>query len=103
MFHVIKRYKPLYRRSNHITENVYEGVEVEEEEKDQDKLKTEKLLKIIEERRRSLEACVALLGDEDELTQNIYSELTGLEEAFEVVFGRTVVEYILMKEEKKRG
>lgn len=99
MFYVIKRYKPLFRRSN-ITENVYEGAEVEEEENDQDKLKTEKLLKLIEQRRQSFVSCVALLGDEDELTRNIYSELMGLKEAFEVVFGRTVVEYIMMKEKR---
>ena len=36
------------------------------------------------------------------MTRDAFSELTGLEEAFEVVFGRTVVDYILMKEFEKK-
>ena len=85
MFFLIKRYKPLYRRSNNIVENVYDGVDVEEEEKERYNQKIEKLLNVIEERRCSLQSCSALLGTNDELTKSIFSELEGLKEAYRII------------------
>ena len=63
----------------------------------------EKLLRVIEEREKTFRERLDCLGADDQMTRDAFSELTGLEEAFEVVFGRTVVDYILMNEfEKKR-
>ena len=73
----------------------------------------DKLLRVIQEREETYRDCLECLGDDDQMTHDAFSELLGLEEAFEVVFGRSVVDYILMKdsenneekemEEKKRG
>ena len=63
----------------------------------------EKLLRVIEEREKTFRERLDCLGADDQMTRDAFSELMGLEEAFEVVFGRTVVDYILMNEfEKKR-
>ena len=58
----------------------------------------EKLLRVIQEREESFRDCLECLGADDQMTHDAFSELMGLEEAFEVVFGRTVVDYILMKD-----
>ena len=63
----------------------------------------EKLLRVIEEREKTFRERLDCLGADDQMTRDAFSELMGLEESFEVVFGRTVVDYILMNEfEKKR-
>lgn len=62
----------------------------------------EKLLRVIEEREKTFRERLDCLGADDQMTRDAFSELTGLEEAFEVVFGRTVVDYILMKEFEKK-
>lgn len=61
----------------------------------------EKLLKVIQEREKTFLERLERLGDDDQMTHDAYSERIGLEEAFEVVFGRTVVDYILMKDFEK--
>ena len=58
----------------------------------------EKLLRAIEERYETFQKRKNIFGINNELTQGSFRELMGLEEAFEVVFGRTVVDYILMKD-----
>lgn len=58
----------------------------------------EKLLRVIQEREDFFRDCLECLGDDDQMTHDAFSELMGLEEAFEVIFGRTVVDYILMKD-----
>ena len=63
----------------------------------------EKLLRVIKEREETFRECLECLGDDDQMTRDTFSELMGLEEAFEVVFGRTVVDYILMKDFENKG
>lgn len=63
----------------------------------------EKLLRVIQEREKTFQKRLACLGADDRMTHDAFSELLGLEEAFEVVFGRTVVDYILMKDFEKKG
>lgn len=58
----------------------------------------EKLLQVIQEREKTFRERLDCLGADDQLTHDAFSEMIGLEEAFEVVFGRTVVDYILMKD-----
>ena len=58
----------------------------------------EKLLRTIQEREKTFRERLDCLGTDDQLTHDAFSEMMGLEEAFEVVFGRTVVDYILMKD-----
>lgn len=62
----------------------------------------EKLLKVIQEREKTFRERLDCLGADDQMTHDAFSELMGLEEAFEVVFGRTVVDYILMKDSEKK-
>lgn len=62
----------------------------------------EKLLRVIQEREETFRDCLECLGADDQMTHDTFSELMGLEEAFEVVFGRTVVDYILMKDFEKK-
>ena len=61
----------------------------------------EKLFRMIEERERTFRERLDCMGADDQMTRDAFSELMGLEEAFEVVFGRTVVDYILMKDFEK--
>ena len=66
----------------------------------------EKLLEVIQEREKTFRERLNCFGADDQMTHEAFSELMGLEEAFEVIFNRTVVDYILMKdfenkEEKK--
>ena len=63
----------------------------------------EKLLRVIQERERLFRERLECLGADDQMTHDAFSELMGLEEAFEIVFGRTVVDYILMKDFDKKG
>lgn len=63
----------------------------------------EKLLRVIQERENTFRERLDCLGADDRMTRAAFSELLGLEEAFEVVFGRTVVDYILMKDFEKKG
>lgn len=56
----------------------------------------EKLLQVIQEREKTYLERLHRLGADDQMTHDAFSEMMGLEEAFEVVFGRTVVDYILM-------
>lgn len=58
----------------------------------------EKLLQVIQEREKTFRERLDCLGADDQMTHDAFSEMIGLEEAFEVVFGRTVVDYILMKD-----
>ena len=58
----------------------------------------EKLLRVIQEHGNNFRKLLDCLGADDHMTHDAFSELTGLEEAFEVIFGRTVVDYILMKD-----
>ena len=58
----------------------------------------EKLFRVIQEREKTFRERLECLGADDRMTHDAFRELTGLEEAFEVVFGRTVVDYILMKD-----
>lgn len=58
----------------------------------------EKLFQVIQERENTFRERLDCLGADDQLTHDAFSELLGLEEAFEVVFGRSVVDYILMKD-----
>ncbi len=60
----------------------------------------EKLLRVIQEREKTFRERMDCFGADDQMTRDAFRELTGLEEAFEVVFGRTVVDYILMKDQK---
>lgn len=62
----------------------------------------EKLLRVIQEREKTFRERLECLGAEDQMTRDAFSELMGLEEAFEVLFGRTVVDYILMKDFEKK-
>ena len=61
----------------------------------------EKLLRVIEEREKTFRERLDCLGADDQMTRDAFSELMGMEESFEVVFGRTVVDYILMKDFEK--
>lgn len=63
----------------------------------------EKLLEVIREREKTFRERLDCLGADDQMTHDAFSELMGLEEAFEVVFGRTVVDYMLMKDSEKKG
>ena len=64
----------------------------------------EKLFRVIQEREEIYRERLHSLGAYDQMTHDAFSEWLGLQEAFEVVFGRTVVDYILMKDyEKKVG
>lgn len=64
----------------------------------------EKIIRVIQERERTYLDRLHRMGADDQMTHDAFSEMIGLEEAFEVVFGRTVVDYILMKDfEKKVG
>ena len=58
----------------------------------------EKLLKVIEERGETFRCRLELFGSVDEMTRSAFSELLGLEEAFEIITGKTVVEYVLSKD-----
>lgn len=58
----------------------------------------EKLLEVIEERAKTFRERLGRLGADNQMTHDAFSEMMGLEEAFEVVFGRTSVDYILMKD-----
>lgn len=58
----------------------------------------EKLLRAIQEREKIYMERLKCLGADDQMTRDAFSEMIGLEEAFEVVFGRSVVDYILMKD-----
>ena len=60
----------------------------------------EKLLRVIQEREKTFRERLECLGADHRMTHEAFGEMMGLEEAFEVVFGRSVVDYILMKEEK---
>lgn len=62
----------------------------------------EKLLQVIKEREKIFRERLECLGADDQMTHDAFSELIGLEEVFEVVFGRTVVDYILMKDFEKK-
>ena len=63
----------------------------------------EKLLRVIQEREETFRDCLECLGADDQMTHDTFSELMGLEEAFEVIFGRSVVDYILMKDFENKG
>ena len=63
----------------------------------------EKLLRVIQEREKTFRERLECLGADDQMTHDAFSELMGLEESFEVVFGRTVVDYILMKDFENKG
>ena len=63
----------------------------------------EKLLRVIQEREKTFRERLECLGADDQMTHDAFSELTGMEEAFEVVFGRSVVDYILMKNLENKG
>lgn len=58
----------------------------------------DKLFQVIQEREKTFQDRLDRLGADDQMTRDAFSEMIGLEEAFEVVFGRTVVDYILMKD-----
>lgn len=60
----------------------------------------EKLLKAIKERYETFQKRENLFGRNDELTRGSFRELMGLEEAFEIITGMTVVEYTLYNEFK---
>lgn len=62
----------------------------------------EKLLRVIQERENTFRERMECLGADDQMTRSAFSELMGLEEAFEVVFGQTVVDYILMNDFEKK-
>lgn len=62
----------------------------------------EKLLGVIQEREKIFRERLECLGADDQMTHDAFSEMMGLEEAFEVVFGRSVVDYILMKDSEKK-
>lgn len=63
----------------------------------------EKLIRVIQEREKIFRDRLEYLGADDQMTHDAFSKLMGLEEAFEVVFGRTVVDYILMKYFENKG
>lgn len=60
----------------------------------------EKLLKAIEERQETFQRRKNLFGSNNVLTRDSFRELMGLEEAFKIITGMTVVEYILSDEFK---
>lgn len=62
----------------------------------------EKLLRVIDEREKIYMERLKCLGADNQMTHDAFSEMIGLEEAFEVVFGRSVVDYILMKDFEKK-
>ena len=62
----------------------------------------EKLLRVIQEREETFRERLECLGADDQMTHDAFSELTGLEEAFGVVVGRAVVDYMLMKDFENR-
>ena len=61
-----------------------------------------KLFQVIQERENTFRERLDCFGADDRMTRDAFSELTGLEEAFEVIFGRTVVDYILMNDFKNK-
>lgn len=61
-----------------------------------------KLFERIEEREKTFQERLDCFGADDQMTRDAFSELLGLEEAFEVVFGRTVTDYILMKDLERK-
>ena len=61
----------------------------------------EKLLEVIQEREKIFRERLDCLGTDDQKTHDAFSELMRLEEVFEDVFGRTVVDYILMRDSEK--
>lgn len=60
----------------------------------------EKLLKAIEEQEERFQRRKNLFGSSDEFTRDTFRELMGMEEAFKIITGMTVVEYILSNEFK---
>lgn len=58
----------------------------------------EKLLKTIEEREETMRSRMNIFGASDTMTRSAFGELIGLEEAFEIITGMTVVEYVLTDE-----
>lgn len=58
----------------------------------------EKLLEAIEERNETFRRRVELFGSDDILTLSAFSEVKGLEEAFRLVTGMTVVQYVLSRD-----
>ena len=62
----------------------------------------EKLLKVIQEREKTFRERLERLGADDQMTHDVFIEMIWLEEAFEIVFGRTVADYILMKDSEKK-
>lgn len=57
----------------------------------------EKLLKAIEEQEERFLRRKNLFGSNDELTRDAFRELMGMEEAFEIITGMTVVEYTIYR------
>ena len=62
----------------------------------------DKLFQVIQERENTFRERLDCFGADDRMTRDAFSEMIGLEEAFEVVFGRSVVDYILTKDFENR-
>lgn len=58
----------------------------------------EKFVRVIQECTKTFRGCLDCLGADDQLTHDVFSILLRLEDEFDVIFGRTVVDYILMKD-----